>query len=43
MGTASLDDIREPADDFANELRRKNRAEKTIDVYSSTSATSLIT
>jgi hypothetical protein len=25
MGTASLDDTREPADDFATELRRKIR------------------
>ncbi|MEV6098562.1 tyrosine-type recombinase/integrase [Nocardia sp. NPDC051981] len=33
MGTASLDDIRELKDDFATELRRKNRAKKTIDVY----------
>ncbi|MFE3758568.1 hypothetical protein ACFXO9_30055 [Nocardia tengchongensis] len=33
MGSASLDDIRELKDDFATELRRKNRAKKTIDVY----------
>ncbi|MGW0247965.1 tyrosine-type recombinase/integrase [Nocardia goodfellowii] len=33
MGTYSLDDIRELDDDFATELRRKNRAKKTIDVY----------
>ncbi|MCP2278402.1 hypothetical protein [Nocardia amikacinitolerans] len=33
MGTVSLDDIRELRDDFATELRRKNRAKKTIDVY----------
>ncbi|MFG3618017.1 tyrosine-type recombinase/integrase [Nocardia sp. NPDC047654] len=33
MGRASLDDIRELRDDFATELRRKNRAKKTIDVY----------
>ncbi|ASF09115.1 hypothetical protein NBRGN_067_00350 [Nocardia brasiliensis NBRC 14402] len=32
-GTASLADIRELKDDFATELRRKNRAKKTIDVY----------
>ena len=33
MGNTSLDDVRELADDFATELRRKNRAKKTIDVY----------
>ncbi|MGW4365426.1 tyrosine-type recombinase/integrase [Nocardia takedensis] len=33
MGSTSLDDIRELADDFATELRRKNRAKKTIEVY----------
>lgn len=38
-----MDDIRELRDDFATELRRKNRAKKTIDVPWSTSATSPIT
>ncbi|WP_159851295.1 DUF5131 family protein [Nocardia sp. CY41] len=33
MGSASLDDIRKLRDAFATELRRNNRAKKTIDVY----------